>query len=139
MIELYAVIDTNSAISYYLGNKSEAHAAVDRLRRSSTLLASEETLAEFQDVILREKFARIPLALRASFLSNYQELVTVIRPRIQVNDCIDPKDNKFLSLAISGDAQLILTSDQHLLRMNPYRGIRIVKPEQFLAPFQLAE
>jgi predicted nucleic acid-binding protein len=46
--------------------------------------------------------------------------------------CTDPKDDKFLSLAVSGNATLILTSDDHLLRLNPFRGIAILKPTDFL-------
>jgi putative PIN family toxin of toxin-antitoxin system len=133
MTERYVVIDTNAVISYYLGNRSDAHAAISHLRQSSRLLACAETLAEFQDVILREKFARIPTALRASFIENYRELVTVIRPHVQIHDCVDPKDNKFLSLAVSGNASLILTDDNHLLQLHPFRGIDILSPTDFLS------
>ncbi len=49
-----------------------------------------------------------------------------------VTDCVDPKDNKFLELALSGDADLILTGDDHLLRLRPWRGIPILTPREFL-------
>jgi putative PIN family toxin of toxin-antitoxin system len=128
----FAVIDTNAAISYYLGNKSEAHAAISHLRQICLLLASEETLAEFQDVMLREKFARIPVSIRRSFIANYRELVTVILPHVQVRDCIDPTDNKFLSLAVSGNASVILSDDKHLRQLHPFRGVDIVSPKTYL-------
>ncbi|MDP6501994.1 MAG: putative toxin-antitoxin system toxin component, PIN family, partial [Planctomycetota bacterium] len=43
-----------------------------------------------------------------------------------------PKDDKFLELAVSGAASHIVTGDQDLLVLNPFRGISIVTPRQFL-------
>lgn len=50
-----------------------------------------------------------------------------------VRACRDPKDDKFLSLAVSGGADLILTGDKDLLDLHPFRGIAIVSPQQYLA------
>lgn len=50
-----------------------------------------------------------------------------------VTECRDPKDNKFLELAVSGNASHIITGDADLLVMNPFRGISIVTPHEFLA------
>jgi predicted nucleic acid-binding protein len=38
-----------------------------------------------------------------------------------------------LELAVDGQADLILTGDQDLLVLNPFRGIPIVTPMQYLA------
>jgi putative PIN family toxin of toxin-antitoxin system len=57
------------------------------------------------------------------------ELVTV-RERIAV--CRDPKDNKFLELAINGRADLIVSGDIDLLALDPFRGIPIVTPAGFV-------
>ena len=43
----------------------------------------------------------------------------------------DPKDDKFPDLALSDDAQLVLTGDQGLLKLHPFHGIEIMKPERF--------
>jgi len=42
-----------------------------------------------------------------------------------VNSCRDPKDKKFLELAISGAASHIITGDEDLLALHPFRGIAI--------------
>jgi uncharacterized protein len=50
-----------------------------------------------------------------------------------ITDCKDEKDNKFLSLAVAANADILVSSDRkHLLLMSPYRGVRIVKAADFL-------
>jgi putative PIN family toxin of toxin-antitoxin system len=51
----------------------------------------------------------------------------------QVTVCRDPKDDKFLSLAVSGGATYIVTGDKDLLALDPFQGIRILTPSDFLA------
>jgi putative PIN family toxin of toxin-antitoxin system len=132
MTDWCAVIDTSCAISYYLGSKSTDRAAIDHLRKSHSLLVSNETHSEFREVILRTKFDRIPRNIRLGFVDNYSKLVELLDPHITVHACIDPKDDKFLSLAVSANASLILTNDNHLLRLHPFRGIDILTPQQYL-------
>ena len=50
----------------------------------------------------------------------------------RVNVCRDPKDDRILELAINGDAAAIVTGDSDLLVLNPFRGVRIVTPAEFL-------
>ena len=44
----------------------------------------------------------------------------------------DPDDNKILECAIASRSEYILTYDNHLLNLNEFRGVRIVKPEEIL-------
>jgi uncharacterized protein len=46
--------------------------------------------------------------------------------------CRDPKDDKFLELAVNGHADLIVTGDADLLALNPFREISIVTPAAFV-------
>jgi putative PIN family toxin of toxin-antitoxin system len=46
--------------------------------------------------------------------------------------CRDPKDDKFLELAVNGKAEVIVSGDGDLLDLNPFRGIPIVTPATFL-------
>ena len=50
----------------------------------------------------------------------------------KIDICREPKDNKFLELAISGNATHIITGDKDLLEFHPFRGIPILTPKQFL-------
>jgi predicted nucleic acid-binding protein len=60
------------------------------------------------------------------------------RPRVEPNEaireCRDPKDDKYLALAAAGRADVIVSGDaRHLLSMNPWRGIAVLSPRDFLA------
>lgn len=50
----------------------------------------------------------------------------------EVRECRDAKDNKFLELAQSGRADHIISGDGDLLVLNPFRGILILTPREFL-------
>jgi len=50
----------------------------------------------------------------------------------KISACRDPKDDQFLSLAVSGGATHIMTGDKDLLVLDPFRGIRILTPHDFL-------
>jgi predicted nucleic acid-binding protein len=49
-----------------------------------------------------------------------------------VRACRDPKDDKFLELAVSGAACCVVTGDQDLLALHPFRSVSILTPAQFL-------
>lgn len=44
----------------------------------------------------------------------------------------DPPDDRYLECAIEGEAECIVSGDQHLLALGEYRGIRILTPRAFL-------
>jgi len=50
-----------------------------------------------------------------------------------VRACRDPRDDKFLELAVHGRANFIVTGDQDLLALNQFRGVAILTPAEFLA------
>ncbi|WP_459868116.1 putative toxin-antitoxin system toxin component, PIN family [Endothiovibrio diazotrophicus] len=52
-----------------------------------------------------------------------------------MTECRDPKDNKFLELAVAGGASALITGDQDLLALHPFRGIPILAPADFLAQY----
>ena len=56
----------------------------------------------------------------------------VIRPRVRVNDCDDWEDNRILELAVASGALLILSNDDDLQRMSPWRGIPVLSARDFV-------
>jgi len=61
------------------------------------------------------------------------ESSVIINPKIKLNVIKeDPDDNKFLEAGISGNADLIISQDKHLLKLKEYQGIKIVSPEEAL-------
>lgn len=44
-------------------------------------------------------------------------------------------DNKIIEAAVAADADMIITGDNHLLRIKKYKDIKIISPSQFLNSF----
>ena len=127
------VLDTNILISAMLSAESPPGLALDRVTRGEALLVSKATLAELVEVAHRAKFDKfVSSASRSDFLSriaDYGEVIAIIRV---VHACRDPKDDKFLEVAVNGDASCIVTGDQDLLALHPFRGIDILTARTFL-------
>jgi uncharacterized protein len=132
--EKRVVLDTNILISWLLAEDSVSGRAAAKVVRAKNYLASLETLSELADVLTRPKFDRyVTIDQRNQFLrliGHTAQMISIIQ---RVNACRDPKDDKFLELAINGRAQLILTGDNDLLALHPYRGITIQSPSEYLA------
>ena len=62
-------------------------------------------------------------------LLRQSELVEITE---SVRVCRDPKDDKILEIAINGNADYIISGDNDLLELNPFRGISIISPAEFL-------
>jgi len=54
---------------------------------------------------------------------------------ININDCRDEKDNMILETAVYGNADFIISGDEDLLILNPYRWIQILRPVAFIKLF----
>ena len=128
------VVDTNALLSRLLLPRSVPAQAVRKAVAEGQLLASEATLEELADVLSRPRFDRyLTLSERQQFLRLFMriaEMVPVLHP---VQACRDPRDDKFLALAVNGQAEVIITGDQDLLVLDPFRGVRILAPAAYLA------
>ncbi|MTJ54740.1 putative toxin-antitoxin system toxin component, PIN family [Anabaena sp. UHCC 0253] len=137
MNELRIVIDTNCFVSRLLTPNSTAAQAVCKAVDNHCILVSSGTLAELEKVFSRKKFdSYVSYENRQTFilyLKNISEMVDIVT---SVQACRDPKDDKFLSLAISGNADLIITGDEDLLILNPYENISIISPSDFLRIYE---
>lgn len=49
-----------------------------------------------------------------------------------ITDCRDHKDNKFLDLADTGKVDYLVTGDDDLLVLHPFKETQIIKPRGFL-------
>jgi putative PIN family toxin of toxin-antitoxin system len=125
------VIDTGVFISAAIKSQTAPNIAVHQAEQRGVLLKSQATEAELMDVIDRPYLARLIASAarhRLVQLMATAELVTITE---RLAACRDPKDDKFLELAVNGRADLILTGDSDLLVLNPFRGISIVAPVSF--------
>jgi predicted nucleic acid-binding protein len=56
----------------------------------------------------------------------------LVIPERMVQVCRDPKDDKFLEAALAGKAEVIISGDEDLLVLDPFEGILILRPSEFL-------
>ena len=128
------VLDTNVLVSAALSPVSPPGQVLDYLMGSGTLIISAGTFLELKTVILRPRFRRyMSLEESGEFLASLLRSSVPIEVTHSITACRDPKDDKFLELAVSGNATHIISGDRDLLALHPFRGISIVSPGDFLS------
>jgi uncharacterized protein len=128
------VVDTNVLISRLLVPGSISGRAVRKVADGGQLLVSAAAMEELVDVVGRSKFdPYLSIADRQDFillLGRIVEMVPIVRV---VRACRDPRDDKFLEVAVNGRADLIITGDRDLLALDPFMSIAIMSPGAYLA------
>lgn len=133
MTKLRLVFDTNVLISGLLSSGSISQKIFDYAEANSEILISEETFQELAEVLTRPKFDRyITLEKRAKLLKFLSIKAEIIKITTKITACRDPKDNKFLEVALHGNANYLLSGDQDLLILNPFEEIPIITPAEFI-------
>jgi uncharacterized protein len=127
------VLDTNVIVSALLVPRGGPGRVLSEIEGRAILLASEPTLAEIREVLHRPKFEKLVSAeARDEFIERYAGAVRVVPVSSLIRICRDPRDDKLLELAIDGKANAVVTGDQDLLILNPFRGVQILSPRAFL-------
>jgi|SRR5579864_2374468 len=127
------VVDTNVLVSAVIFPSSVPRQAVDKALDHAVVIFSESTMNELKEVLFRSKFDRyVNREERTLFLAQLGSVAEFV-PVIQlVRECRDPKDDKFLEVALNGMADMIITGDGDLLKMHPWRGVAILSPSDYL-------
>ena len=130
------VFDTNVVVSAVLFLATVPARALELGQAVGRLLVSDETAEELRRVLMRTKFDRyVRSDERARFLGRVLDDAMLVEIIESIDDCRDPNDNKFLELAVSGGATHLVTGDDDLLVLHPFRGVAIVTPQAFLDEF----
>jgi hypothetical protein len=137
MNKFRVVLDTNILISGLILSSSKSQQVFDLVTENEILLISENTFQEIYQTFRRSKFDQyLSLEKRLGFLATLREkaqLIDIQEEKIIV--CRDPKDDKFLELAVNGQADFIITGDEDLLVFNTFRNIEIITVNEFLNRF----
>jgi putative PIN family toxin of toxin-antitoxin system len=121
-----AVIDTSALVSA-LVSRGKPRRLVTKPLEDHLTVSSREMLAELADAISRDKFRALKTREAERFLSilaTRAVLVTIRHPPKTVAE--DPDDDMVLAIAHEGKADCIVSGDKHLLKLQEFRGIRIV-------------
>jgi len=125
------VLDTNIFISGIFWRGSSRKVLDSWKEGRFTLIASLETIYEISKVLSDFKI-RLPEEMIRGWVDLIigNSTVIEIKERMDVVKA-DPKDNIFIETAMSGNADLIISRDKHLLRIGEINGVRIITPEEF--------
>ena len=130
------VFDTSTLVGAALRPDSVPGHALSEAFASCLLCASEEALAELETVLGRRKFDRyLDRASRQEFVvlvRRHSHLFATSALPLDPGPCRDPKDLKFLALALAAKADCLVSSDQDLRVLHPWRNITILSPAEFL-------
>ena len=127
------VLDANVVVSALLFNDSVPGKAFEHARRTGTILASDASLSELRRVLGRSKFDRyLTRRDRDDFLLALTRECELVEIDEVVRVCRDPMDDHILEVAVNGHATTIVTGDDDLLALNPFRGVEIVTPRRFI-------
>lgn len=127
------VFDTNTLVSHLLLPGSVPNRAVALALQMGQLLVSDETLGELEEVLSRPKFNKyLSTSERRKFFQLLGRVAVYVPTIRSVQVCRDAKDDKFLSVAVNGSADAIISGDKDLLSLNPFLGIPILTPAGFL-------
>ncbi|CAD5920818.1 putative protein MJ1680 [Planktothrix agardhii] len=130
------VVDTNVLISALLFKNSIPFRAIELAEKQGIILYSEATLNELEQVLNRKKFNKyLSLEDRQVFLLKFISTSELVSITEKIAVCRDEKDNKFLELAVSSNANVIVTGDLDLLVLNPFQAVEIVTPDIFIDRF----
>lgn len=132
-LERLFVLDTNVIVSATLIKEGRARQALDKAQATGIVLTSTLVLSELEEVLARPKFDKYVTAVeRKLFLAGFVKTVKFVEVEERIEVCRDPKDDKYLELAISGNATCIVSGDADLLVLNPFRDIPIMTVQEFL-------
>lgn len=127
------VFDTNVIISALLFNDSIPRRAFFWALNHGRILVSGTLVGELSSVLGRDRFDRyVTREERDEFLGSLIRESDLIEITETIQVCRDPKDDQVLELAVNGNATYIVTGDADLLVLNPFRGVEIITPAEFL-------
>ena len=126
------VVDTNVVLSGLLFPGSIPSRALYKAK-GSVVLATDVMRQELAEVMERSRFDRyVERQIRQRLVEEYLRATVTVEVSFSIRACRDPKDDKFLEAAVHGRADAIVTGDRDLLDLNPFRGIAILTPAEYL-------
>lgn len=132
-----AVADTNIVVSGLLW-RGPSRQVLDAARaRKVDLFTSTAMLVEVWDVLSRDRFAPRLNAAGVTvrhLVMGYAALAALVEPaKLPPTVLADPDDDAVLAVAVAAPAEIIVSGDRHLLDLNLFQGIRIVRASQLLS------
>ncbi|MEW6203449.1 MAG: putative toxin-antitoxin system toxin component, PIN family [bacterium] len=132
------VLDTNVFISAVLGGRLGI--IMDKWKAGKFILVISGVIAsEYLEVINRPKFkiSEREISAVTDYLLKTAEFVTPFDTITAVKT--DPSDDKFLEAALEGNADCIVSGDEHLLALKTFRGIPVLTARKFIERLKITK
>ena len=127
------VLDTNSLISAALAPQGKPRRVLTWARTNARVIASLPLLKEVRTRLERPKFRKyLSVEDAERFVLDFAAVCEKPALSGSIRACRDPDDDMVLETAVAGRADCIVTGDQDLLVLDPFQGIRILVPADFL-------
>jgi putative PIN family toxin of toxin-antitoxin system len=128
------VFDASTVVGAALKADSVPERALFRAEATDVIALSIQVDDEIAQVLGRPKFAGVlSFERRGHILNTIRGMAVWFVPSERVTDCRDPKDNRYLELALAAGAAFIVSSDDDLIVLHPWRGVSILSPAAYLA------
>ena len=130
------VLDTNVLISALLF-KGELSRMVRLWQEGKIVpIISKETFDELRAVLEYSKFSLSRAEIKSLIERETLPFFEVVHVSKHVKGaCRDPEDDKFISCAISANADCIVTGDKDLSDLKKYQSVRIIHASNFIKMF----
>ena len=128
-----AALDSNVIVSGVLFSGNEARVLDAAVTRQFDLISSDLIFREVEGV-LRRKFGRSDIEITEA-LRDLRELATIVEPPRTISVVPrDHPDNRILECAVHAGADYLVTGDRkHLLPLEEFEGVKIVRAPEFLS------
>jgi len=123
------LLDTNVLVAALVA-RGTCSDLLEHCVRQHVVISSQLLLNELRDVLDR-KFHQRTVDVRSA-LRLFADTFTLVTPdALDPPTCRDRDDDAVLATALVGECAAIITGDQDLLVLDPFRGIRVLAPSAF--------
>jgi putative PIN family toxin of toxin-antitoxin system len=127
------VLDTNVFVSGIFWDGNFCSRIIEKWKDGKFELISSVAIIDELVKTLRNFKIQMPEEMIEEWKNLIIENSTIIEPTIELNIVKDdPDDDKFLEVGVTGNVDLIISQDKHLLKLEGYHRIMIVSPEKAL-------
>ncbi len=131
------VLDANLFASALIKPDSNPGKILDLVQQNQVeLILSPSVIKEIKRILLYPKIRKYHRKT-AEEINAYFDDILMFAWIVEANEAVevikdDPTDNKYLACASEGEADYIVSGDHHLLNIENYKGIEIIKAKTFL-------
>ena len=135
---LRVVIDTNILVSALLSKKGAPSKVVDAWRDREFLVITNESAILEVERVLAELVSTGKYSISSDDIQSISNLLRedtlLVSGETNVQGAVpeDPDDEKFIAIALNGEANVIVSGDRHLLGLGSYQNVSIQTARQFL-------